>query len=322
MLIYLLIFLTSFLTVFLLLPMVIPLLEKAGIYGKNQNKPENEGIAEMGGLIMVLGFGLGLILVIALKTFLNLFPLVPLVTILTVLSVELFIIIIGTIDDLISMPQLVKAIIPALASLPLIALETGHTVMTIPIIGKIDFGLFYTLFLLPLGMTGAVNAVNMLAGFNGLEIGMGLVMFTSLLILSIIKSKITVIIILLPMIGSMLATLRYNWYPAKVLIGDVGTLSIGAVLASVAIIGNFQTAGVILIIPYFIDFLFKAFHGFPSENWWGVYKEGKLYCPERGPVGFAQWVMKIFNGITERNLVIFFMIIEGFFALFAIKFYL
>ncbi|HNR66344.1 MAG TPA: hypothetical protein PKJ95_08650, partial [Atribacterota bacterium] len=109
---------------------------------------------------------------------------------------------------------------------------------------------------------------------------------------------------------------------AKVLIGDVGTLSIGATLASVAIIGNFQTAGVILIIPYFIDFLFKAFNRFPSENWWGIYKGGKLYCPESGPVGFAQWIMRIFNGITERNLVIVFMIIEGFFAILAIKIYL
>ena len=237
----------------------------AGIKGINQNSPESDSIAEMGGLIMVLGFGLGMILVIALKTFFNLFPSVFLVTILAVLSVELFIIIIGIIDDLISMNQIVKAIVPALASLPLVALEAGQTDMIIPFIGRVDFGLAYTLFLLPLGMTGAVNAVNMLAGFNGLEVGMGLVMFIGLLILSILKSKITVIIILVPMIASLLATLKYNWYPAKILIGDVGTLSIGAILASVVIIGNFETAGVILIIPYFIDFLLKQCTDFLVE---------------------------------------------------------
>lgn len=319
---YFLIFLVPFATVFFLFPIIIPLLKKAGISGKNQNRPGSENIAEMGGLIIILGFGIGLILVIALKTFFNNFPTVSLITILAVLSVELFIIIIGTIDDLISMAQIVKGIIPALAALPLIALEAGQTAMTIPLIGKIDFGLAYTLIILPLGMTGAVNAVNMLAGFNGLEVGMGLVMFISLLILAIIKSKITVIIILLPVIGSLLATLRYNWYPARILIGDVGTLSIGAILASVVIIGNFEAAGVILIIPYFVDFLFKAFHGFPSKNWWGVYKEGKLYCPESGPVGLAQWVMKIFNGITERNLVLFFLLVEVLFAILAIRIYL
>ncbi len=319
---FLLIFIVSFLSVYISFPLVIPLMKGAGIKGINQNSPESDSIAEMGGLIMVLGFGLGMILVIALKTFFNLFPSVFLVTILAVLSVELFIIIIGIIDDLISMNQIVKAIVPALASLPLVALEAGQTDMIIPFIGRVDFGLAYTLFLLPLGMTGAVNAVNMLAGFNGLEVGMGLVMFIGLLILSILKSKITVIIILVPMIASLLATLKYNWYPAKILIGDVGTLSIGAILASVVIIGNFETAGVILIIPYFIDFLFKAVHGFPSKNWWGVYKDGKLYCPKTGPVGFAQWVMKIFNGITEKNLVIFFMLIEAFFATLAIKIYL
>lgn len=321
MLIFLLIFAISFLSVFLLLPVVIPLFKKADIKGINQNKPGGESIAEMGGLITILGFGMGLITVIALKTFFNLFPSVDLVIILAVLSVELFIIIIGTIDDLISMAQLVKAVVPALASLPLIALEAGQTVMTIPFIGKIDFGFTYTLFLLPFGMTGAVNAVNMLAGFNGLEAGMGLIMFTGLLVLAIIKSKIIVMVILVPMIGSLLATLWYNWYPAEVLIGDVGTLSIGAMLASVVIIGDFEAAGLIMIVPYFVDFIFKAFHKFPSKHWWGIYKDGKLYCPDTGPVGLAQWIMKIFNGITERDLVTIFMVIESIFTILAVRFY-
>lgn len=85
----------------------------------------------------------------------------------------------------------------------------------------------------------------------------------------------------------------------------MGTLSAGAMLASVVVIGNFETAEVILIIPYFIDSVFKAFHEFPSKNWWGIYREVKLYCPDSSPVGFAQWIMKIFSGIAEKNLVIF-----------------
>ncbi|HOF03180.1 MAG TPA: hypothetical protein PLT58_04390 [Atribacterota bacterium] len=263
MLIFLLIFTISFLSVFLLLPVVIPLFKKADIKGINQNKPGGESIAEMGGLITILGFGMGLITVIALKTFFNLFPSVDLVIILAVLSVELFIIIIGMIDDLISMSQLGKAVVPALASLPLIALEAGQTVMTIPFIGKIDFGFTYTLFLLPFGMTGAVNAVNMLAGFNGLEAGMGLIMFTGLLVLAIIKSKIIAMVILVPMIGSLLATLWYNWYPAEVLIGDVGTLSIGAMLASVVIIGDFEAAGLIMIVHILLILSLKHSINFP-----------------------------------------------------------
>ena len=87
MLIFLLIFAISFLSVFLLLPVVIPLFKKADIKGINQNKPGGESIAEMGGLITILGFGMGLITVIALKTFFNLFPSVDLVIILAVLII-------------------------------------------------------------------------------------------------------------------------------------------------------------------------------------------------------------------------------------------
>ena len=58
--------------------------------------------------------------------------------------------------------------------------------------------------------------------------------------------------------GALLATSYYNWYPAKILVGDVGTLTIGAIIASAVIIGNYEAAGVILMIPYMVDFLIKA----------------------------------------------------------------
>jgi len=38
----------------------------------------------------------------------------------------------------------------------------------------------------------------------------------------------------------------------------VGTLTIGAIIASAVIIGNYEAAGVILMIPYMVDFLIKA----------------------------------------------------------------
>ena len=58
--------------------------------------------------------------------------------------------------------------------------------------------------------------------------------------------------------GALLATSYYNWYPAKILVGDVGILTIGAIIVSAVIIGNYEAAGVILMIPYMVDFLIKA----------------------------------------------------------------
>jgi len=55
--------------------------------------------------------------------------------------------------------------------LPLVAIKVGKSFLKLPIFGHIEVGLFYPLLLVPLGVTGAANAVNMLAGFNGLEAG-------------------------------------------------------------------------------------------------------------------------------------------------------
>jgi UDP-N-acetylglucosamine--dolichyl-phosphate N-acetylglucosaminephosphotransferase len=317
-----LIFLVSFAVSFVGFPIIIPRLKKAGIVGKNMNSEKQEEITEMGGLIMAAGFGVGIVFAIFLRTFFDLFLSVSLTSILAVLSTVLIVVIIGVFDDLISIRQWIKAVIPAFAALPLMAIKEGYSMLRIPFVGLIDFGIFYSLVLVPLGITGAANAVNMLAGFNGLEVGMGVVAIGALAVIAYLIGQTTALIILLAALGALIAALYYNWYPAKVLVGDVGTLTIGAVVASAVIIGNYETAGVIIIIPYVVDFLIKAKNHFPGKNWWGTYKNGKLYCPEGGPVGLGQLIMKVFGGISERNLVLVLMGIEAVFGVVAILLYI
>ena len=315
-----LIFLVSFAVSFVGFPIIIPRLKKAGIVGKNMHSEKQEEIAEMGGLMIAAGFGAGIVASIFLKTFFDLFLSVSLTSILAVLSTVLIVVIIGVFDDLISMRQWIKALIPVFAALPLMALKEGYSMMRIPFIGLIEFGIFYPLVLVPLGITGAANAVNMLAGFNGLEVGMGAVAIGALAVIAYLIGETTALIILMAALGALLATLYYNWYPAKILVGDVGTLSIGAVMACAVIVGNYETAGAIIIIPYVVDFLIKAKNRFPYS--FGVCREGKLYCPDSGPVGLCQLIMKLCGGISERNLVLVLMGIEAVFGVIAILVYI
>jgi len=189
--------------------------------------------------------------------------------------------------------------------------------MSIPFFGTINFGIFYALLLVPMGIAGASNVTNMLAGFNGLEAGMGLVACSALSFIAFKLGEIEALIVLLAMCGALLAFLFYNWYPARVLIGDIGTLSIGAVIASAVIIGNFETAGIIVILPYAIDFFIKAKNKFPSDKWWGTWSGGKLICKDK-PIGLCQWIMKLTNGITEQELVLMLILIESIFGIVAV----
>ena len=316
----LLILIVSFVVSFFAFPVMIPRLKRSGIVGRNMNSEKQEEIPEMGGLVIAAGFGAGIVFAIFLRAFYDLFLSVSLLSVLAVLATVLIVVLIGIFDDLISIRQITKAFLPIFAALPLMAIKVGYSLMRIPCIGLVNFGVFYPLVLVPLGITGAANAVNMLAGFNGLEVGMGVVAVGSLAIIAYLIGQTTALVILMAVLGALIAALYYNWYPAKILVGDVGTLSIGAVIACAVIIGNYETAGVIIIIPYLIDFLIKAKNKFPYS--FGIYRDGKLYCPDSGPVGLCQVIMKVCGGISERNLVLVLMGIEAVFGAVAILLYI
>lgn len=312
------IFAISFMVTFLLFPVAIPRLKKAGIIGEDMNKPEKPAVAEMGGLVIVAGFITGIIAIIIIDTYSSVTFHADMTQVLAVFSMILIMTSIGAIDDLIGVRQVTKAILPLLASLPLVAIKAGHPALYLPFLGPTNLGIISFIVLVPIGITGAANACNILAGFNGLEIGVSTVAMGALAIIAYSIGARTSLLLLLAALGALLATFRYNWYPAKVFIGDVGTFCLGGIIASAVILGDFEMAGIIIIIPHAIDFFFKLFHGFPSKGWWGIYKDGKLFCIEAGPVSLPQWVMKIFGGISERLLVLLLVGIEAIFGAIAV----
>ena len=209
-------FLGAFMVSYFSFPIGISVLKRAGITGKDLHKPGQPEIAEMGGVITGAGFCAGILLVIVLKAFAHLFAVVNIQYLLAALSTLLIAVIIGVIDDFISLRQWVKAITPLFFALPLMAVKVGDTTIGIPFLGQTDVGIIYSLVLVPIGVTVAANGVNMLAGFNGLEVGMGIVGMVALAIIALHLGETTALAILLAALGTLLATLRYNWYPAKV----------------------------------------------------------------------------------------------------------
>ena len=310
----------SLFVAFLSASVLIDRLKREGIFGSDIHKTGRPEVSEMGGLAIVVGFGAGILLATAMVSFFHVFPSVDLIVLLAILSTVLLAGLIGIVDDLLGMRQWVKALLPVFAALPLMAVRAGHTFVKIPFVGTLNFWIFYPLVLVPVGVTVAANAVNMLAGFNGLEVGLGIVAIGSLSIIAAILHETTALILLLSGLGALLGIIYFNWYPARILVGDVGTLSIGAIIATAVIVGNFETAGVIVIIPYAVDFLFKAVHRFPT-SFGELREDGKLHCPAEGPVGLGQFIMKVAGGIHERTLVLVLMEIEAIFGLVAIALY-
>ncbi len=314
MLLSVLVFIISFSVTYLFLPILIKALVSKGLVGRDMHKPDDVRVADTGGLAIAVGIVSAMLFAIGWMTFIthdqgatwNVVLL--LAASVTVLILE----IIGLYDDLFEIRQSVKAVLPMVAAVPLMAIAAGTTTMNLPFIGETDFGPFYVFALIPLGLTVASNLTNMLAGFNGSEAGMGIVMFVTMSILFFAHGQPVPLIISLAMVGSLLAFLRYNWYPAKVFPGDAGTFLIGGVLATVVIIGNMEAAGAILVIPHVIDFFIKAKNRFPKS--FALYRHGKLHSPKDRVRGLADVLLKVSGGLTEVQLTTVLIFIETVFA--------
>lgn len=287
--------LISFLAAFTTTPFIIRNSIKAGIVGADRNK-KGEKIPEMGGIAIVAGTSLGILAAIALGFNLKLDILVLLAALSTVVIMG----ILGIIDDLYALEKKVKAPIPFIASVPLSAVRAGTRSVNIPTIGTIGFGPIYPLVIVPLGIGGASNAFNMLAGLNGLEAGMGAVISLAVFIAAYVKGSYEAMIISSSLFAACAAFLFFNKYPAKVFPGDVGTYTIGATIASAAVIGNLEFFGLMLFLPYFLEFALKARGRFSGQSF-GELKNGKLVPPKQ-----AQSITHLFMRIApmdERQIV-------------------
>ncbi|MFN4198279.1 MAG: hypothetical protein ACK4FS_04540, partial [Flavobacterium sp.] len=175
--------LLSFSITYLVLRWIIPRLKEEGITGKDVNKPNNPEVAEMGGLGVLIGVVLSLSIISAIISIINGFD----VRIIVFLHSILLLGLIGVLDDLLSLPKWIKFITPIIGSIPIIIYSSLiDTSINLPIIGSIDLGIFYVVFLLPIMYTGAANLTNILAGFNGLEYGLAVINYLFLIIVSYI----------------------------------------------------------------------------------------------------------------------------------------
>lgn len=180
-----------------------------------------------------------------------------------ILSVA-FITFVGFLDDVhvargkrIGLKQWQKPLLTLPAAIPLMALRLGSSTMALPFFGEVNFGLIYPLLLIPFGILIASNMVNLLAGLNGLESGLGIIYLTSLSLYTYFYSNIAAKILAFSALGAVAGIFLLNKYPAKILPGDSLTYFLGGVLAIISIVGNVEKAGIILAIPFGVESLLK-----------------------------------------------------------------
>ena len=123
---------------------------------------------------------------------------------------------------------------------------------------SIDMGWFYGVFLLFV-LVASSNAVNLTDGLDGLAGGLSAIAFLAFALISWnakwVDGTQDIAIFCFVLVGSLLGFLLYNTHPAKVFMGDTGSLSLGATLASIAIITGHELTLIIVAGVFIIETL-------------------------------------------------------------------
>ena len=141
----------------------------------------------------------------------------------------------------------------AIACLPVMFVTiSGRTFLTF---GEYTFnlGYFYPVFGVFL-ITGVSNAVNLTDGLDGLAASNMIVSTVALGLINLIMGNVDIAIICASVAGACLGFLYFNRHPAKVFMGDTGSLALGGVLGTIAVMGKFE----LWLIPIGIIFLLET----------------------------------------------------------------
>ncbi len=228
--------------------------QKVSVFLQERHK-KKDGTPTMGGLIFIIPTIVSMIILILMNKLEwtnNLF---------IIMFVFLSYALLGFIDDyliikrhnnegLTEIQKLIGQIVIAIIFFFIFMKSGRQPVLDIHTLGiKIDFGWLYGFFILFVLVAGS-NAVNLTDGLDGLAGGLSVVAFLAFGIISFgsywISGSEEIGIFCFILVGALLGFLVYNSYPAKVFMGDTGSLALGATLASVAIITSHEVTLIVV----------------------------------------------------------------------------
>jgi UDP-GlcNAc:undecaprenyl-phosphate/decaprenyl-phosphate GlcNAc-1-phosphate transferase len=155
----------------------------------------------------------------------------------------------GIVDDVRGLTPRVKLLAQIGASV--VAYGFGFRIETIQL--TTDLTLTLGWLALPLTLAWIVvvtNAFNLIDGMDGLAGGLALVTLLAVLAVSLVAGSMAVVAVAVVLMGAVLAFLRFNFHPARVFLGDGGSLFVGFVLAVIAVEASRPAAGAVQpIVP-------------------------------------------------------------------------
>ncbi|MHA1462784.1 MAG: hypothetical protein ACTSQ0_06935 [Candidatus Heimdallarchaeota archaeon] len=329
------IFVFAFVATFFLTWFLSKYFLKKGIYGHDVHKAAKPKVAEMGGI----GFVIVMLVVIICCIFI--YP--EFWQHFTVSAIAILLVgLIGIWDDLKALGAITKPFLLLIPSLPILiwqlvanpSLANDELMLFfpnpyLPLIGPIRITVIYWL-LVPFAITVLSNSTNMLDVMNGSSpVTMMFVSGTAIIstIVLYVKGIVNVpgIVLSVLLFSCLFAFFWFNKYPAKIFCGDTGSLTIGAMIALVAVFGRIELIIIVAMMPQIMNSfqIISSVRGFRErrqikERPIKVLKDDTMAVNphKKAPLTLTRWIvarepLKEFEIVTSMGLISFFSSLLG-----------
>ena len=205
----------------------------------NARKVHHGAVPRLGGLGIYIGFLASVLYSLPLST-----------EVVGLLMGSAVIIAVGVWDDICQIPAKVKLLGQVLAAVVLVACGVRVDWVLNPFGDYIYLSAFISVPLTILWVVGFTNMVNLIDGLDGLAAGVSSIAAVSVALIAYQMGQWNSVAITVAMAGAAIGFLQYNFNPAKIFMGDTGSMFLGYTLAAVSIMGVMKTAATVaLVVP-------------------------------------------------------------------------
>lgn len=232
--------------------MLVPLVARVAVALRAVDYPGERRVQErpvprLGGVALVAGLGLsaGGLLLTRWSSLHHDFGRVGIIT-LAVAAIMVFLL--GVIDDVVGVSAGKKFLIQILAAGLVVQVGWSFERLSLPG-GVVELGWFGPLLSI-VWIVGVTNAINLIDGMDGLASGVVGIIALSLLTYAVLLGETGTVILMAATAGSCLGFLRHNWAPARIFMGDSGSLTLGFLLAVASVHSAIKApAAVAILVP-------------------------------------------------------------------------
>ena len=119
---------------------------------------------------------------------------------------------------------------------------------------KLNISYLYLIFLV-FWQTGFSNAVNLTDGLDGLATSVTIITTSTFALLAYKENNLPVLVFCLTIVGALLGFLKFNRNPAKIFMGDTGSLALGGILAAISVVLHKEIAFLFIGLVYILETL-------------------------------------------------------------------